>query len=215
MAGSRSYRCSASTVFGQSDYQVCTIRGESTVPAKKRFMAASRISRLVGLIVYVDLFYTAGSALFKSLVADGISQVYGVSVRERGELSVFENAFDRIRRQYDAYGLLDYLVRCMSSETALWVVDMDMYCEDLNFVFGLAMFHIAGVVSIYRLHTPDMVVKEAVHEMGHVMGLQHCKNRCVMRFSETYEDALAKPGTLCSRCRGLLNRKIVVPGMPM
>jgi archaemetzincin len=43
------------------------------------------------------------------------------------------------------------------------------------------------------------------------MGLQHCKNRCVMRFSNTYEDALQKPDTLCETCRRLLDQKLAWP----
>jgi archaemetzincin len=163
----------------------------------------------------VDLFYTTDSAPFMDLVSRRLERTFQVRVKDRGVLDVVESARDRPRRQYDAYVLLDYLVRCMTSETALWVMDRDIFCEGVNFVFGLAMYHIAAVVSIYRLDSPAMVAKEAVHEMGHVMGLQHCKDRCVMRFSNTFDDALEKPEELCVRCRSLLNRKLVEPGLQM
>ena len=160
----------------------------------------------------VDLFYTAASAEYRSLVARRLEKTFGVRVVDRGELALPGNARAPERGQHDAYLLLDHLVRCIRSDTALWVVDPDMFCEGVNFVFGLAMYHIAAVVSTSRLSSPGMVLKEAVHEMGHVMGLPHCRNRCVMQFSNTYEDALRKPDQPCDRCRGLLNRKVIEAG---
>ena len=163
----------------------------------------------------VDLFYTAGCEQFKDIVRKKIIATYGVRVKDRGILAVFDRAYNPEQRQYDAYLLLDYLVRCVVSDTAIWIVERDMYCGNLNFVFGLAMFHIAAVVSTYRVPSSEMVVKESIHEMGHVMGLQHCKNKCVMRFSESLEDALEKPDQLCKDCKKALDRKLVEPELPM
>ena len=163
----------------------------------------------------VDLFYTADAGEFREFVAKKLTETYEVRVRDRGMLPVFDRAFDPARRQFHALVLLDYLARCIVSDTALWVVDRDMYCGNLNFVFGLAMYHIAAVVSTFRVDTAGMVAKEAIHETGHILGLQHCPNRCVMRFSESLEDALEKPDSLCAQCRKILNRKLVQPGVPM
>lgn len=160
-----------------------------------------------------DLFYTPGSEDFKDTISRRIQEVFpGTNVKDRGILKLYEGAYNIRRRQYDAYVLLDYAIRCMRSEYALWVVDRDIYCENVNFVFGLAMYNIAAVVSTYRLDSAAMVAKEAIHEVGHVLGLKHCKNTCVMQFSNTIEEALKKPDTICSRCRGILDRKIVEPG---
>jgi archaemetzincin len=57
-----------------------------------------------------------------------------------------------------------------------------------------------------------MVAKECVHEAGHVLGMDHCKNNCVMRFSNSIEDAENKPDVLCARCKGLFNRKVIRAG---
>lgn len=163
----------------------------------------------------VDLFYVPGCEQFKDLVSRKIAGTFGVRVKDRGILPAYDRAYNPLRRQYDAYILLDYLVRCIVSDTAVWIVDRDMYCENLNFVFGLAMYHIAAVVSTYRVPSAEMVAKESVHEAGHVMGLQHCKNRCVMRYSESLEDALDKPSELCVSCKKALDRKVVEPGLQM
>ncbi|HTX44376.1 MAG TPA: peptidase [Methanocella sp.] len=159
-----------------------------------------------------DLFYTPDNEEFKQIVTKKLGEVYRVSWIDRGALDVYEGAYDIKRMQYDAQGLLDYLVRSMTSEHALWVVGQDIYYDSLNFVMGLAMYHLAGLVSTYRLSSPSMVAKECVHEAGHVLGLDHCKNKCVMRFSNSIEDAEMKPDVLCERCRDLLNRKVIEAG---
>ena len=161
----------------------------------------------------MDLFYADGCTRFKDMVTRRLKRTFGLGIRDAGVLPVADNAWSERRKQFDAYVLLDNLGRRMHSKTALWIVDDDIFCENVNFVFGLAMFHVSAVVSTFRLGTPAMVVKEAVHEAGHVMGLQHCRNRCVMRFSNTYEDALQKPDTLCDTCRRLIERRIIEPGL--
>jgi len=48
------------------------------------------------------------------------------------------------------------------------------------------------------------VVKEAVHELGHTFGLNHCKKReCVMHFSNSLADTDYKGKDFCEDC---LNR---------
>jgi archaemetzincin len=47
----------------------------------------------------------------------------------------------------------------------------------------------------------ERALKEAVHELGHTYGLQHCPNlRCVMHFSNSLRDTDAKQAKWCSRC---------------
>ena len=161
----------------------------------------------------LDIFYSADSARFVDMVARRLGRTFGVGVREAGALPITTDAWSDRRGQYDAYVLLDHLVQRMRPGTALWIVGDDIFCENVNFVFGLAMFHIAAVVSTFRLDAPAMVIKESVHEVGHVLGLQHCRNRCVMRFSNTLEDAQRKPDTLCEACRRALERRPTIPGL--
>jgi len=94
---------------------------------------------------------------------------------------------------------------------AIGVTEVDLYVSSLNFVFGVARNR-ASMISTHRLHPefwgaqPNQVLflertlKEAVHELGHTLGLSHCNNYCIMRFSNTIMDTDAKPKKFCHDC---------------
>ncbi len=111
------------------------------------------------------------------------------------------NAYNPIRNQYDASLLLENLIQNNVNEITLWVIDKDIYCNNMNFVFGYASVRQGAVLSTHRLDSIELIQKEAIHEIGHTLGLQHCKNNCVMQFSNTIEEAKKKPDKLCDRCR--------------
>jgi archaemetzincin len=80
----------------------------------------------------------------------------------------------------------------------------------MNYVFGEARCPgRVAVISTYRLKTNELkllearVVKEAVHETGHMLGLRHCpRPSCVMYFSERLADTDRKMESFCSECGG-------------
>jgi archaemetzincin len=91
----------------------------------------------------------------------------------------------------------------------LVVTECDLFSDHLNFVFGLADSpgkH--AVISLFRLRlgvneetVRRRAVKEALHELGHMLGLSHCaKPHCVMYFSNCLEDTDRKESAWCEGC---------------
>jgi archaemetzincin len=96
----------------------------------------------------------------------------------------------------------------------LVVTDYDLYKTSHQFVFGDASEEQRlAIVSLYRLRSefygerPDpnvlfqRTLKEAVHDLGHVLGLKHCYNaRCAMYFSNSIFDTDNKLSHFCDVC---------------
>lgn len=124
---------------------------------------------------------------------------FGIEVEmEKGELPSI--AYNRARNQYLASAVLKHLES--HGEVVLGVCVRDLYAEGLNFVFGQAQLNgKAAIISVARLKTLEQVRKEAVHELGHVFGLIHCRHRCVMQFSPSLQAVDAKPLKFCKRCK--------------
>ncbi len=116
--------------------------------------------------------------------------------------------------QFSAEAILD-CIRAEPHTTTLALVERDLFVPSLNFVFGLAQpSESRALVALPRLREGiydqprdrelfrARLLKEAVHELGHVFGLAHCASRrCVMCFSNTLADADFKSAAFCERCR--------------
>lgn len=129
-----------------------------------------------------------------------------------------EAAFDKNRRQYRSNQILSiiqsYAAEIERDNRILGVVDVDIFVSGLSFVFGEASFPgKAALVSLYRLKPkfygakPDAelflqrTMKEAVHELGHTLGLKHCPRlSCVMHFSNSIFDTDNKQCLFCDEC---------------
>ncbi len=99
-------------------------------------------------------------------------------------------------------------------DRVLGVVEVDIYVEGLNFVFGQASCPgKAGLISLWRLRPEfygaaargdllvDRSLKEAVHELAHTLGLGHCRRpSCVMFFSNSIADTDRKNKAFCNSC---------------
>lgn len=131
-----------------------------------------------------------------------------------------ESFYSVERQQYHSTEILRQLLAAaeMLDAHVLGVVDKDLYIPILTFVFGEAQLGgRCALVSCHRLHQsfyglPDddtlflnRCEKEAVHELGHTMGLTHCANfECVMHYSSSVADIDIKRNVFCPRCSQIL-----------
>lgn len=138
--------------------------------------------------------------------------VDGVPVEPLGLDPAF--AYDASRGQYYSTKILERLPRGKVAVTHL-----DLFIPILEFVFGEA--EIGGgraVVSTHRLRQefyglpPDpallreRLMKEALHEWGHALGLRHCyRYDCVMHASPSVDQIDLKGDDFCPSCRRLLS----------
>lgn len=151
--------------------------------------------------------------------AQALAEAYGASVEVGESLAVPEEAYHQRRRQYLASLFLTALCELPAEATGesklLAVTTLDLYVPELNFVFGQAQRGgRAAVVSVARLDPRffgapadeallrHRLKKEAVHEVGHCLGLTHCPDRtCVMYFSNSLADTDHKQALPCADCR--------------
>jgi archaemetzincin len=127
-------------------------------------------------------------------------------------LSIPQSAFDKKRNQYNSSIILNEVRFCAAKKQefhrVLGVVDLDIFKSGLNYVFGSA-----ALISLWRLKTEvyknkaDLALyvlrafKEAVHELGHTLGVKHCpRSLCVMHFSNSIFDTDKKQNLLCDEC---------------
>lgn len=142
-------------------------------------------------------------------LARAISAATGSRLTVASERAIPLAAYVPARRQHRAEALVG-LARQEPGDRVLAVTEADLYSDDLNFVFGLADSPgRAAVISLHRLRADgdpsrfrERAVKEAIHELGHTMGLGHCPDPgCVMHFSNSLADTDRKAAALCGRCR--------------
>jgi archaemetzincin len=93
------------------------------------------------------------------------------------------------------------------------LTNRDLCAPRRSFVFGEAALGGAwAVVSSARLESlesatselaSDRLVKEILHELGHLRGLDHCPDpRCVMHPSTSVEEIDRKTARFCTQCHG-------------
>ncbi len=137
-------------------------------------------------------------------------------------MSVPEQAYSSSRRQYYSTRILakirDYL-GIEEAQYVLGVTEVDLYVPGLNFVFGEAQpDRRTAVISLFRLRPEfygeesniqlfhERALKEAIHELGHTLGIGHCKNSlCVMAFSNSILETDRKMAKFCEDCNLLVN----------
>lgn len=130
-------------------------------------------------------------------------------------------AFDTYRGQTNSTAILARLAEAPVTEgdILLGVTEADLYVPVLTFVFGEAQNPgKAAIISAARLREEfyglpadaeklqRRLLKEAMHEIGHTLGLRHCDNwQCVMVSSHRVERLDLKGADYCVQCRRKLN----------
>jgi archaemetzincin len=147
-----------------------------------------------------------------------LARVFGVAASALPPQDRPRYAYNESRGQYHSAAILRRLSQLKGGDVpVLGLTDVDLFVPDAAFVFGDADRDAhAAIVSTARLRHGEghdveperlrrRVLVEAVHELGHLLGLSHCADsHCAMYLSHRPSDADRKGPGLCHQCRAAL-----------
>ncbi len=151
-------------------------------------------------------------------LGSSLEALFEVPILQHEPTTLPASGYDPEREQYSSSQMLVNLTAFKNTltnlERVLGIVSVDLYTDDLDFVFGEEDTHErVGVISIIRLQQefynlpPDKtlfqqrILKEAAHGLGHIYNLGHCSNSaCVMYFSSQIGEIDQKGNIFCKEC---------------
>jgi archaemetzincin len=127
-----------------------------------------------------------------------------------------EHTYSAQRRQFYSTKIIETVKNAnpVSDGFVLILTDMDLFVPVLTHIFGEAELEGRySIVSLCRLHEEfytsetshslllERSYKEIIHELGHNVGLRHCKDwKCVMHSSSGIEEVDIKGYLFCADC---------------
>jgi archaemetzincin len=178
-------------------------------------MSAHGEYMVMDLLIFWDSGAPAGLELPVSRL---VSDLLGIPARVC-QNPVVLNGYVGSRRQTDARVLLDSIDTCRQRQglenPVILVTGNDIFMDGVVSLFGLARpSACAAVVSTRRLTNEfygrdgdedelvDRLVKESAHEVGHLIGLDHCTTpECIMYNPLTLDDLDRKKRWFCPDCQ--------------
>ena len=153
-----------------------------------------------------------------------LSELFGMETAIYfGIIKIPSSFFNLKKRKWDAEKIISMLREHFSKTRegnflVLGLCHEDIFADSLNFVYGLGEKNgNFGVISSFRLNPTfynesmnaklfeERALKEATHEIGHMLNLDHCKNkRCVMSFSPNIIFVDRNEPEFCEKCKCLL-----------
>jgi archaemetzincin len=144
-----------------------------------------------------------------SVIAANVQAILGLNTQILPVQPEPENAFLARRGQYDGGKIIHELAAVPDgSQFKLAVVSVDIFTPILTFVFGESQLGgKAAVISLFRIKNKsrekyyNRAAKIALHEVGHLLGIVHCRTPdCLMGFSNNLDKLDTLPMRFCEAC---------------
>ena len=182
------------------------------------------------IVIYLQKIGNINNIILKNLEKD-LKKALGKFIDSvtilPGIIELKESDYVAKKKQYNGSSIIKQLKSSNNKRnlsSTLGILDVDLFKSKLNFVFGIATnpkhpfkdYPGSALISLTRLresfyNRPEQkvlfrtrILKEAVHEIGHTIGLKHCNNECVMQFSVSLTYVDNKPLKFCNDCTEIL-----------
>lgn len=162
-------------------------------------------------IILLPLLFYDKSLL--DYLKSNITKVIGMPVSISDKEINIKPYYNSERAQYDAAKIIQHTENDTQSLTII-CTSADLYIPIFTYVFGLAKLNgRVAIISSHRLENSfyglkddrerleERMLKEVIHELGHLAGLRHCTQpNCVMASSTSSDELDVKESFYCKVC---------------